>query len=263
MHGYRRIYFCFLMLLGIESISYSKVNEGFYLGGVMDYGMVKQKSQANIKETRPVDPDDILDMTFDYLESYSAFGGGLILGYLWAPCGEESSWRAGVEGSLRFNNYKHKTFFDAQDAVGVIFMDSLSFPYTYELRGIAGMNFGAEEDLFFYGFLGGVISKVNWSRNESYISPDDPDFIGTPSSPKDTFFPAVRAQKNIMGVQLGVGIEKEIWKKHRIGVEFAYILYADSKLQAIDRSYTADGTLHTYSFNNKINRVSVRYIIPI
>lgn len=255
MHGYRTFWFFLLVILGFSINLEAKVKEGFYLGGVLDYGMVRQKSDSAIVP---------LDLNFNYLESYSAFGGGLILGYLFAPCGEEHPLRLGVEGSLRFNNYKHKTFFDAQDEAGVLYMDSISFPYTYELRAVAGMNFGNNDDLFFYGFLGGVISKISWARNENYISPDDdPDFIGTPSSPENTYFPAIRSQKNVMGVQLGVGIEKEVWKGHRVGLEFAYILYAPVKFTGIDRDFTADPLLHTYNINNKVNRVSVRYIIPI
>lgn len=234
----------------------ARVKQGFYIGGVLDYSSVSERSTFG-RQWPSVDTS----MTAPYKNQYGSFGGGLLAGCWLALFGESNPFRIGVEGVMRMNKQRSETFTVPPESNERI-RDSISFPYSWGLRVQMGAVLGKQKDWLLYGFVGAVLTQVSWSRaigvdnlEKSYLLP--------PHTPNGVYFPFTQVKRKAKGFEVGIGVEKEIWKGHRLGLEASRTMYNKMKFNASDLYEPTVIRANTYEATNTIHRVSMRYIIPM
>lgn len=217
--------------------------------------MVGQKSTSDLRITGGIGPDRFYQEKYD--NRYNSFGGGILAGYLLAPCGEHHPLRLGVEVYLRADHQRMRTEMDLLKDEFVAYRDTISFPLSAGARFRAGIAFGEDQSWFLYGFVGGMISKMTWLRTS--FNPEGIEEDVFVASLPGIYSPVAQVKSNALAFEAGIGLEREIWKGHRIGLDCTRVVYDKRSFYApsIDRDYFG------YKSLNHINRVSLRYVIPI
>lgn len=242
-------------LILLASVAEARIKQGFYVGALANYGNVDHKAVFGRSF-----PDAAVNEP--HSKDYKSFGGGLVAGGWLALFGEDNPFRLGLETSLRVNK-NHYTMEPVEDFRPRYerLRDSISFPYTYGVRLQAGCVVGKNKDWLLYGFVGGVLTQMNWSRGISIYNPTKE--IGVPPhAPEGVYTPFAQAKRRVKGCELGIGVEKEIWRGHRLGLEVSRTMYNKVTLSSSDIGMPTRQD-NQYTAKNRVDSVSLRYIVPM
>lgn len=244
-----------LILLG--AVAEGRIKQGFYIGALVNYGSVDHQAVFG-RSYR--DPSEAVNEP--HMKDYKSFGGGLVAGGWLALFGEDNPFRIGVETSLRVNKNRH-TMEPLEDLTPHYerLRDSISFPYTYGVRAQIGCVLGRDKDWLLYGFVGGVLTQMNWSRGISVYDPKH-DLGPYAHAPAGVYAPFAQAKRRVKGCEVGIGVEKEIWRGHRLGLEVTRTMYNKVTLKSLDVNMPIRQE-NQYTAKNRVDSISLRYIVPM
>ncbi len=222
-------------------------NDGFYVGGLLGGDYVKECSSATFTIK------DVGSDSHNYNDHYNGAKVGLLLGYMNSPCGPDGWLRIVPEVSMEAGRVRHTTSFITD---GTHYKDRISLPWSFGLRMRVGVVFGfdkneslvqllgnilgSERHWFFYGLLGGVLSPIEWQRqNDGY--------------------PLAEQKKKALGMLFGIGLERELACGHRIGLELTRTNY---QKQCFSSGDVDEISSHTYSARLELTALTLRYSIP-
>lgn len=229
-----------LLLAAISSFSLSLsaaspseyFQSGFYFGGAVGASFLNGSRE------------DATDVTEVFQESSSmsdsAINASILAGYLHRF--DDSNWAIAFEPYAQFRNLKD-TYSDViPGPMGSNFTEST----TFESPWSAGLNvrLGYVFDSLFIYLLGGVDMahmKVNKTESGPYGN--------------STLF---SDSKNVLGFNIGAGVEKEFENHHRLGLQVVHTSYQKTTFSGFD----SDGVPHSTQINPSTWTVQIRYSIP-
>jgi len=220
---------CFTLSLTAAKES-NYFQSGFYFGGALGASFLDGNRT------------DTTDVTKIFPESTSmsddAINASVFAGYLHRF--EGSNWALAFEPYAQIRNLKD-SYSDYIPGPNLGFTETTTFESPWS--GGLNLRFGHVFDSLFVYILGGVdMAHMKVNKTES-------------GDANSTLFSDT---KNVLGFNLGVGVEKEFENTHRLGLQVVHTGYKKTTFSGLD----SDGVRHSTTVDPSTWSVQIRYSIP-